>query len=69
LNKQMRGEIAATDEGECLEGDEGDEEGNDDQKELGLVNLSNATRIIDDDVPQAFSHWSWECTQGYSLGL
>jgi hypothetical protein len=68
LNKQLGCDIApiiaTTDEEKCLEGNE---EGNEKQEELGPVNLSNLTRIIDDDVPQAFSHWSWQYTKGDSL--
>ncbi len=47
------------------EGDERDEE--EGQEELGPVEASSATRIIDDDVPPAFSHWSWYYTKGHSL--
>ena len=45
--------------------DEGDED--EDQEELGPVDASSATRIIDGDVPPAFSHWSWYYTKGHSL--
>jgi hypothetical protein len=68
LNKQLGEDIAAAVEEVCFDAiDDGDEEGNEDQVDLGPVDLSNATRIIDDDVPQAFSHWSWQYTRGYSL--
>ena len=71
LNKQLgedKLDIAAAVDEACLDAiDGGDEEENEDQGELGPVDLSKATRIIDDDVPQAFSHWSWQYTQGNSL--
>jgi hypothetical protein len=68
LNKQLREDIPAAVEEVCLDAiDEGDEERNEYQEDLGPVDLSNATRIIDDDVPQAFSHWSWQYTRGHSL--
>jgi len=49
--------------GDIEEGDE-ESDSDDDSDERDVVDCS---RIIDEDVPQAFSHWSYQYTKGYEL--
>jgi hypothetical protein len=68
LNKQKLDRlVTAVDEilDAIVEGEEEDED--EDQEELGPCDDESVARIIDDDVPQAFSHWSWVYTKGNSL--
>jgi hypothetical protein len=48
-----------------VEGEEEDDE--EDQKKLGPCDDEIVDRLINDDIPQAFSHWSWSYTKGNSL--
>mmetsp|Transcript_24381 Transcript_24381/g.54245 ORF Transcript_24381/g.54245 Transcript_24381/m.54245 type:complete len:136 (+) Transcript_24381:742-1149(+) len=53
-----------------------EEDGEDEEEEEGMVHgaylsaaalSADASRIIDEDVPQAFSHWTYTYTNGESL--
>lgn len=71
LNQDMHelvGALAKVDEGADEDEDE-DEEGEPTAEEhlARMVDSLTLSRIIDEDVPQAFSHWSYVYTKGQSL--
>jgi hypothetical protein len=67
LNKKLQEDLVAAVEERMDAIDEGDDGEDEQQEGLGPVDLSIAARIIDDDIPHAFSHWSWQYTKGHSL--